>query len=384
MSVPLRTGLSLANVFIFSSAGVYLYYWGDSLFKKIAPWISKPVSLALILFCFYMALMPFYPGTADCYYVSEFFYDDLTHVLRSPGFVFLPLIIILYIKRSIEVRNVDPARQHVIIIVSIFIFTIASHVIMRLLLGDIRGNAIPWVFIFSLFVSAMLAMVYLTVTYTEIASRRKQFEKDLEISLLNELKTKAELEALQAKINPHFLYNTLNSIAELSVSQGLKAREMTIALADVFRYSLNKRSEAGIAVEEEIEMVQSYLLIEKIRFEEKLDVSFDIADEVKRLIIPKFILQPIVENAIKHGVKGADVKREIKIIAGLGAGTMHIIIRDNGGPFPENIHMGFGLKNVSDKMAWFYPGSHSIYFENSPYKQVVITVTNPLSNAAGI
>jgi LytS/YehU family sensor histidine kinase len=147
---------------------------------------------------------------------------------------------------------------------------------------------------------------------------------------------------------------------------------------------MNRRGEAGITIEEEVEMVQSYLLIEKIRFEEKLEVSFDIAEEAKRLIIPKFILQPIVENAIKYGEKDPDEKREIKVIITLDKNQLSIIVRDNGALFPENMQMGFGLKNVSDKMAWFYPGSHFVHFENSPLKQVVITITNPMTHAAAI
>lgn len=386
MGIPFRTALTLANIFVFTCAGVYLYYWGESLFanKTWAPSVKKQIMLALILFCFYMALMPFYPGTQICYYVSDFFDAILQHFFRSAGFLFLPLAIILYIKRTIEIKNVPPVKQQVIIIASIFIFLISTHVAMRLLIGDIKGNALIWTFLFSLFISAMLSMIYLTITYTQLALKRKQFEKELEISRLNELKTKAELEALQAKINPHFLYNTLNSIAELSVSQGLKARNMTIALADLFRYSLNKRSEAEITIEQEIEMVENYLLIEKIRFEDKLDVVFDIDDSARLLLIPKFILQPLVENAIKHGTRDPDVKRAIQVTIRADAKTLDITIGDNGGPFPENIQMGYGLKNMSDKMTWLYPGNHTIYFENLPRKQVVISITNPLKNGAVI
>ena len=100
--------------------------------------------------------------------------------------------------------------------------------------------------VYLLLIAGLISAMYLNISYATAAHKRARMEKELEISKLGALKTKAELEALQAKINPHFLYNTLNSIAELSVHQGMKARvKMTIALAELFRYSLNKQNETG-------------------------------------------------------------------------------------------------------------------------------------------
>lgn len=386
MSVPLRTALTLSNIFVFTCAAVFLYYKLDSikLSRRLPEWVQKQLALSLVFLCIYMTLMPFYPGVRPCYTVADFFGCVLLHFERSVVLVFLPGLIILNIRRWLEIRNVSLVNQHVTIIGAIFIMLTAINVFMRVYIGNVQGVALAWSFLFSMFISAMLSVLYLTLTHAKLAAKRKQFEKELQISRLNELKSKAELEALQAKINPHFLYNTLNSIAELSVSQGVKAREMTIALADLFRYSLNKRSESEVTIEEEIEMVENYLLIEKIRFEDKLAVEIIVAADVRQLIIPKFILQPIVENAIKHGIKDPDIKRVIRIIIGGDNQMLNVSVSDNGAPFPENIQMGYGLKNMTDKMAWLYPGRHTIFFENSPLKQVLISVTNPLKNAAVI
>jgi len=156
---------------------------------------------------------------------------------------------------------------------------------------------------------------------------------------------------------------------------------MTIALAELFRYSLNKNNETMIPIGDEVEMVENYVMIEKIRFEDKLDVSVEVDEAVKRKTVPKFILQPLVENAIKHGLKEPGKTGIIKVIIKGSAGGIDIMIHDNGAPFPEDIQVGYGLKSVMDKLALFYPGKHTIYFENDPVKRVTISITDNLKNA---
>ena len=136
-------------------------------------------------------------------------------------------------------------------------------------------------------------------------------EKELELSRLRELKTKAELDALHSKVNPHFLYNALNSIADLSITDGKKARKMTVALADLFRYSINYSNNNYSTVKEEVEMTEVYLQIEKIRFEDKLNYTVNVDDELGHYLVPRFILQPLVENAVKHGLKAPGKMTEI-------------------------------------------------------------------------
>jgi two-component system, LytTR family, sensor kinase len=383
MNIPFRTGLILTIVFIFSSLGIYFYYKFDTLFTKfnLRNFNRKRLAIALIFFCFYMANMPFYPCFNSFNNLKEFFVSCGYHILRSSFFVFFPVFTILYIQRAVENRNMPLFKQHLIIIASIFICLTSTNVWMMMLVNKTHWTStITWTLLLSLFLSGIISAMYLSITYSNLAQRRLRFERELEISKLNELKTKAELDALQAKVNPHFLYNTLNSIAELSLHQGLKARQMTIALADLFRYSLNKKNETEIPIEEEVEMVENYLMIEKIRFEDKLEVLIEMDNGIRRVAIPKFILQPLVENAVKHGLKEPDKKGIIKITIKGDSGKVDITIHDNGSPFPEDIQIGYGLKSVIDKLALFYPGKHSIFFENEPLKQVTISISNSLKN----
>lgn len=377
MSGILKTIITLSTMFVFASIGIYLYYIYDSLFSKsnISRFTKKAIIISAVCFCFYVALMPFYPCYNRFDSFQGYFISLGYHILRSSFFVFAPVALILYIQRGLEIRNVPLNKQHLIVVVSIFVCLTSTNIWMRLLIDEADATyTILWTFMLSMFLSGIVSALYLTISYTQQAQKRLQYEKELEISRLNELKSKAELDALQAKINPHFLYNTLNSIAELSVSQGLKARQMTIALADLFRYSLNKQDEVQITVAEEVEMAENYLLIEKIRFEDRLQVAISVADEVKNVRIPKFILQPLVENAVKHGLKDPGKTGFINISIMGNPKILNLVVHDNGLPFPEDLQAGYGLKNVMDKLNAFYPRRHDITFENDPLKQVSITI----------
>ena len=383
MVIPFKTAVVLSNMFVFSSLGIYLNYRSAILFSglRLSSFNRRRLAVCCIFLCFYMALMSFYPCYNDFTSFGEYLICSGYHLLRSAFFVFLPVLVILYAERWLGERRIGFLQQRLLVTLLIFIFLISTNIWMALLIPpEHRTATITYTFLVSLLFSGIVSSIYINISYASLAEKRLRFERELEISRLNEQKTKAELEALQAKINPHFLYNTLNSIAELSLHQGVQARRMTIALAELFRYSLNKKNETMIPVEEEVEMVENYLMIEKIRFEDKLEVSIVVDEAARRLTMPKFILQPLVENAVKHGLKDPEKKGTIQVNIRADAGKLDISIHDNGSPFPEDIQVGYGLKSVMDKLSWFYPGRHSIYFENHPLKRVTLSITNRLSH----
>ncbi|HXB92691.1 MAG TPA: histidine kinase [Puia sp.] len=387
MIIPFKTAVVLSNIFIFSSLGIYLNYRSEILFSglNLSSFNRKRLAVCCIFLCFYMALMSFYPCYNDFATFRQYLVCGGLHFLRSAFFVFLPVLTILYIERWLGGRKITLLQKHLIVTLLIFIFLTSTNIWMALLIPpEHRTDTITYTFLVSLLFSGIVSAIYINISYASLAEKRLRFERQLEISRLNEQKTKAELEALQAKVNPHFLYNTLNSIAELSLHQGAKARQMTIALAELFRYSLNKKNETMIAVEEEVEMVENYLMIEKIRFEDRLDVSIEVDEAARRLQLPKFILQPLVENAVKHGLREPDKKGIIRVVIKSNKGKIDVIIYDNGSPFPEDIQIGYGLKSVMDKLTLFYPGEHTIYFENDPLKQVTISMTESLAHVSRV
>ena len=144
------------------------------------------------------------------------------------------------------------------------------------------------------------------------------------------LRKQAELESLQSQINPHFLYNTLTSIkAVINRKDSNKALNIVQNLSDIFRYNLN-RGKYIVKFSEELEHVKKYLFIQECRFMDKFEVFFDIDEEVLNFDIVRLTLQPIVENALYHGIEAKRGKGEIRIAAKIFNDKYYIYISDNG------------------------------------------------------
>ncbi|MGV3598760.1 MAG: sensor histidine kinase [Bacteroidota bacterium] len=198
-------------------------------------------------------------------------------------------------------------------------------------------------------------------------------EKELHIQQTEQLLAQAELETLQAKINPHFLYNALNSIAGLIHDEPDKAEKMVLSLSDLFRYSLNSQGKAYTTIDEEITMVKTYLDIEKTRFEEQLQFSITIEEGCGSYLIPRFLVQPLVENAIKHGTSKV-ARGVLEIAVTKHQESLHIMVADNGPQFPEQLTTGYGMRNVSEKLDLLFPKNSSVSFYNDPKKYILIEI----------
>jgi sensor histidine kinase YesM len=149
---------------------------------------------------------------------------------------------------------------------------------------------------------------------------------------------------------------------------------MTIALADLFRFSINYGDNNYSTVKEEVEMAEVYLQIEKIRFEDKLNFTTHIDKELQHYLVPRFVLQPIVENAVKHGLKSTGKMTEIHVEVKRNSNEMALIIADNGPDFPESLVPGYGVKSVYDKLDLLFAGNYEFHFSNQPRKQAVIYI----------
>ena len=197
-------------------------------------------------------------------------------------------------------------------------------------------------------------------------------EKELEISRLNELKVRSDLNALQSKINPHFLYNALNSIAELCWKDARKTEQMALSLSKLFRYSINKEENDFNPLKNEIEIVSLYLSIEKERLGDNLNYQFDYSKEIENILIPKFTLQPLIENAIKHGIAKNPNGGHIKLTITKMKNQLEIKVYDNGPDFPVNLMSGYGLQSIYDKLDIFYPKRYSIELHNGIEKNITL------------
>ncbi len=208
-----------------------------------------------------------------------------------------------------------------------------------------------------------------------------------------EKKRQAELEVLQSQINPHFLYNTMGSIRHLiDMNENLKASQMTSALTKFFMIGLNKGSEI-ITLNEEIEHVRNYILIQKMRYSKKFDYYFDISDEILDCKIIKLTFQPIVENSIYHGIKNKLNKGSIKISGRKEKDNIVIDISDDGiGISEENLKnlresidssiksrdsTAFGLRNVNERIKLHFGNNYGVEIKSKYGEFTVVTIKIP-------
>ncbi len=170
-------------------------------------------------------------------------------------------------------------------------------------------------------------------------------QKNLEIEL-----NQTKLQILKSQLQPHFLFNALNSIVAVIDENKQKAQGMLINLSDILRTTLNSDFVNPVTLEEEITTIEKYLSIEKIRYEEQLEYEIIVSAEASKMKLPGLILQPLVENAIKHGFKG--IQNQLKIIIEADAQHKSILVKNNGA-FLKNTIQQIGLKNVLERMEIF-------------------------------
>jgi signal transduction histidine kinase len=250
---------------------------------------------------------------------------------------------------------------------------------LALLSGSIAGTALVLYF-FPLFVlrdvrqtlaigaiNGMLALVVggMVHAYESLRLRLQETLREVEEvrlveARLKEAAARAELSALQARINPHFFFNTLNTISSLLQEDPDQADDVVQSLAHLFRYTLRVADAGPVPLEDELEFVEGYLEIERARFGERLRVVWDVEDEARAARLPGLVLQPLVENAVGHGIAPLGSGGTVTIRAGVRDGTLTIEVADDGAgldgaggvPFRE----GHGLANVSQRLAAVYGG----------------------------
>jgi two-component system LytT family sensor kinase len=227
---------------------------------------------------------------------------------------------------------------------------------------------------FNVLVTIIVGTLVLLYHFQRINAEVLLKAKEMDLVKLDQLKTEAQLQALQAKINPHFLYNALNSIASLIHEDADKAEDMTLKLSKLFRYSINTMEENFSTIKEEIEILNTYIAIEKIRFGDRISFKIEMPTELLNKQIPRFLLQPLVENALKHGLKDSIEGGELKVKIDQIANRIVVLIFDNGIPFPEELTAGYGLQSTFDKLQLLYKENSDIQINNTPTKHIKISI----------
>ena len=213
-----------------------------------------------------------------------------------------------------------------------------------------------------------------------------------EIENQRKLLTIAEIKALQAQINPHFLFNAINTIISYTRTSPQIATDLLVKLANFFRSNINPGSE-NVPFARELEHCEAYIGIEMARFEDRIKVTYDIASDVMNCKLPPLILQPLVENALKHGILAREGKGEITIGAHRDNGFVSIYVKDNGvGMSPEQITSlfsekpagpsrngsGIALKNVQMRLTALYGINHTLKVESAPRIGTTVSFAIPV------
>ena len=198
-------------------------------------------------------------------------------------------------------------------------------------------------------------------------------QKDVQLARINELHKRVQLQTLQAKINPHFLYNALNSIASLATTDAKKTEQMALSLSDFFKYSINREQKQLNSLSEELNAIRTYLEIEKVRFGERLNYEIDCPEELLNIQIPQLLVQPLVENAVKHGLSQITGKGLIKISVSKVGNEVKIRVDDNGPAFPDGPLTGYGIKNTNERIRLMYGKKASINWYNGDEKCIELS-----------
>ena len=193
----------------------------------------------------------------------------------------------------------------------------------------------------------------------------------------------AQLQALKMQLHPHFLFNTLHSISALLSKDVEAARKMITRLGDFLRLTLENSGSQEVTLQQEMEFLSCYLEIERIRFQNRLVTRIDLGDQTLDARVPNLILQPIVENAIRHGIAPRSTPGSIDISAKQLDGRLRIQVRDNGPGLPEHrtsqnqFKKGLGLANTETRLQRLYGADHLFDLSNDPAGGLIVTLEIP-------
>jgi two-component system LytT family sensor kinase len=208
------------------------------------------------------------------------------------------------------------------------------------------NSSIPWRVSIGFLFYILIALIYYLIIYYHNFKDKLVRESELK-SLVKE----SQLSSLKSQINPHFLFNSLNSISSLTMVSPERAQDMVINLSDFLRYSLSQKNESITTFEKELKNIDRYLNIEKIRFGKRLFVEREISEPCLRCALPGLILQPLMENAVKYGVYESTDQSNIFIQAYCSDEFMEVRIRNDFDPnFISKRGEGIGLRNVMSRM----------------------------------
>lgn len=239
-------------------------------------------------------------------------------------------------------------------------------------LGQYLGHAIRgWLHSHLMLYAAVLAIAHVLQHQRALVASQRQ------LGALRADLAEARLATLRARLRPHFLFNCLNTIAGLAETRPADVRRTTVRLAELLRASLDTDGRELVPLREELRITRTYLALEEARFGERLRVELDIAPECEELSVPAFLLQPLAENAVRHGLASLARPGCVRIEARREGDELALIVADDGvGPGPQN-GSGFGLESVRERLRCHYGAAHSCRLRARPQGGTEVAIRLP-------
>lgn len=243
------------------------------------------------------------------------------------------------------------------------------------ILQGLPGYLLGGIELFLLPYFAIVAFIHAVSYYN------KYRERQLKTTRLEAQLALAHLEVLKMQLQPHFLFNTLNAISALMHRDVEAADRMISLLSDLLRFSLEKDNRHQVSLESELEFLNRYLAIEKIRFRDRLKIEQDVEDECLVAQVPRLILQPLVENSIKHGIAMRSAAGRISIRARRRGSRLDVRVTDDGPGLTSNeVREGVGLANTRARLQQIYGGDHHFSLNNGHVAGVEVQLEIPFED----
>lgn len=224
----------------------------------------------------------------------------------------------------------------------------------------------------------LLVGVAHAVKYGQTVRERELAQAQLETQL-----AQAQLHALKMQMHPHFLFNTLHAISTLVHSNPDRAERMIASLSEMLRTALSKHDAQEVTLREELSVLEPYVDIEKTRFGERLRVTLDVSPDALEAVVPHLLLQPLVENAIRHGISPRPEGGEITIRGRVRGGSLELAVEDDGVGMPDEPRPGgIGLGNTRTRLHRLYGDRHAFRIDSTPGRETRVSVLLPLRRGA--
>ena len=302
-------------------------------------------------------------------------------------FAFMPLI--LWLSRRFPFERRQWMSSLPVHLLACFVICLTEQAIVSVILprlgylGSKRGSFLQNYRLIVLTNIHLCVLIYWATLGIRYANDyyHKYRERELRASQLEARLAQTKLQVLKMQLHPHFLFNTLNAISELVYRDPEIAEQMITNLSDLLRISLDNVGVQEVPLQQELDFLNKYLEIEQTRFHDRLQLHLEIDPDTLDASIPNMILQPLVENAIKHGIGPRSSGGRIEIAAHRENGTLHVRISDDGRGLPNGeqaaLREGVGLANTRARLAHLYGSQHNFEMISSPHTGLTLELEIP-------